>query len=233
MTKTIMVVDDEIQLLSLLSDILQKEGYKVLTARNGEEALYQARAGKPDLIILDVMMSKMDGYEFMRQHRRENNTPIIMLTAKVDEGDKVLGLQLGADDYVTKPFSPKELVARVQALFRRIGPESSRIEILRIGAVLLDHQTHFVSVNDKPVELTRSEFELLAIMMAAPGRVFSRAILLEKLQGAVVEGYERTVDVHVKNLRSKIEPDPGNPRYIETVYGIGYRFSSTSHPAED
>lgn len=232
MAKTIMIVDDEIQLLSLLSDIMQKEGYKVLTARNGEEALFQARAGKPDLIILDVMMSKMDGYEFMRQHRQERNTPIIMLTAKVDEGDKVLGLQLGADDYVTKPFSPKELIARVQAMFRRARPDSSKAEVLRIGSVLLDNQTHFVSVNDKPVELTRSEFDLLAILMGAPGRVFSRAILLEKLQGVVVDGYDRTVDVHIKNLRSKIEPDPSNPRFIETVYGIGYRFSSTMLPEE-
>jgi DNA-binding response OmpR family regulator len=233
MTKTIMLVDDEIQLLSLLSDVLQKEGYKILTARNGEEALFQARHGKPDLIILDVMMSKMDGYEFMRQHRRESNTPIIMLTAKVDEGDKVLGLQLGADDYVTKPFSPKELVARVQALFRRTGPQASQGDTLRVGAVTLDNQTHLVSVNDKPVELTRSEFDLLAILMAAPGRVFSRAKLLEKLQETVVEGYERTVDVHINNLRSKIEPDPSNPRYIETVYGVGYRFSSLSLPLED
>jgi len=223
-----MLVDDEIHLLSLLSDVLQKEGYRVFTARNGEEAVHQVRHEKPDLIILDVMMSKMDGYEFLRQHRREYDTPIIMLTAKVDETDKVLGLQLGADDYVTKPFSPKELVARVQAVLRRTGPKASKAETLRVGDVYLDHQTHLATVADKPLELTRSEFDLLAILMTAPGRVFSRAELLERLQGAVVEGYERTVDVHIKNLRSKIELDPSNPRYIETVYGIGYRFSITS-----
>jgi len=142
-------------------------------------------------------------------------------------------LQLGADDYVTKPFSPKELVARVQALFRRTGPEAIKDDILRIDAVFLDNQTHRVSVNDKPVELTRSEFDLLAILMTYPGRVFSRADLLEKLQGVVVEGSERTVDVHIKNLRSKIESDPSNPRYIETVYGIGYRFSSISLSSEE
>lgn len=220
-----MLVDDELQLLSLLSDVLKKEGYSVLTARNGEEALYQARHGKPDVIILDVMMSKMDGYEFMRQHRQEFDTPIIMLTAKVDEADKILGLQLGADDYVTKPFSPREMVARVQALLRRVGPKESKSNTLRVGNVFLDHHSHIVKVDEKPVELTRSEFDLLATLMTAPGRVYSRSELLQKIQGAVVEGYERTVDVHIKNLRSKVELEPSNPRYIETVYGVGYRFS--------
>ncbi len=226
MSKTIMIVDDEIQLLSLLSDVLTKEGYKVLTARNGEEALSKARHGKPDLIILDVMMSRMDGYEFMRQHRNEQDTPIIMLTAKVDESDKVLGLRLGADDYMTKPFSTREMVARVQALLRRARPTSSKKAILKVGDIELDHETHLVMMNDKPVELTRSEFNLLAIMMGTPGRVFSRQELLETLQGAVVEGFDRTVDVHIKNMRTKIEPDPANPIYIETVFGIGYRVSN-------
>jgi len=227
MTKTVLLVDDEIQLLSLLSDVLQKDGYKVFTARNGEEALYQARHVRPDLIVLDVMMSRMDGYQFITQHRREYDTPIIMLTARVEEADKILGLKLGADDYVTKPFSPKELLARIEAVLRRAGHKNGRTEVLRVGDICLDQQTHVIEVAEEVVDLTPTEFDLLANLMISPGRVFSRSELLEKLQGAVVEGYERSIDVHIKNLRSKIEPDPAKPVYIETVYGVGYRLTST------
>ena len=226
MAKTILLVDDEIQLLSLLSDVLTKEGYQVISARNGQEAIYSARQGKPDLIILDIMMPEMDGYEFIRQHRRERDTPIILLTAKVEEEEKVLGLRMGADDYITKPFSPRELVARIEALLRRSKSGLEKTRNLRVAGLLLDFQSRRVAVDEKPVELTRSEFDLLAVLMASPGRVFSREELLEKMQGGYVQGYERTIDVHIKNLRAKIEADPHNPRYIETVYGVGYRLAS-------
>ncbi|MFN2174470.1 MAG: response regulator transcription factor [Anaerolineales bacterium] len=226
MAKTILLIDDEIQLLSLLSDVLTKEGYRVISARNGQEAIYSARQGKPDLIILDIMMPEMDGYEFIRQHRRERDTPIILLTAKVEEEEKVLGLRMGADDYITKPFSPRELVARIEALLRRSKSGLEKTRNLRVAGLLLDFQSRRVAVDEKPVELTRSEFDLLAVLMASPGRVFSREELLEKMQGGYVQGYERTIDVHIKNLRAKIEADPHNPRYIETVYGVGYRLAS-------
>jgi len=226
MAKTILLVDDEIQLISLLSDVLTKEGYQVISARNGQEAIYSARQGKPDLIILDIMMPEMDGYEFIRQHRSERDTPIILLTARVEEEEKVLGLRMGADDYITKPFSPRELVARVEALLRRTKSPTDKTRNLRVAGLFLDYQSRRVEVDGQPVELTRSEFDLLAVLMSAPGRVFSRGELLEKMQGGYVQGYERTIDVHVKNLRNKIEEDPHNPCCIETVYGVGYRLTA-------
>src|SRR5512147_3053842 len=224
MTKTIMVVDDEKRLVSLVESYLTQEGYRVVTAHNGKEALTVSRREKPDLIVLDVMMPEMDGYEFMRKHRAENDTPIILLTARVDDEEKVIGLELGADDYMTKPFRPRELVARVRAVLRRAGQSEPQGATLNVAGVSLDRQTHSVAVNGRAVDLTPSEFDLLAALMASPGRVFSRLDLLDIIQGVRYEGYERTIDTHVKNLRGKIEPDPRSPRYIETVYGIGYRF---------
>jgi DNA-binding response OmpR family regulator len=225
MAKTILVVDDEERLVSLVKAYLLQEGFRVVTADNGRTALFLARQERPDLIILDVMMPEMDGYEFMRAHRREHKTPIIMLTAKIEENDRVLGLELGADDYVTKPFSLRELMARVRAVLRRTGQEAPAAELLRVAGVTLDRNAHFVKVRDKPVDLTPSEFDLLATLMTAPGRAFSRFDLLDRIQGVAFEGYERTVDVHIKNLRAKIEANPRKPRYIETVYGVGYRFA--------
>ncbi|MBN1400717.1 MAG: response regulator transcription factor [Anaerolineae bacterium] len=226
MSKKIMVVDDEERLRSLLQAYLTQDGYSVTTAANGREALMLARQEKPDLIILDIMMPEMDGYEFLRVHRREHDTPIIILTARVDESDNVLGLELGADDYVTKPFSPRVLAARVRAVLRRTGQKAPRGQVLRAAGIELDRTTHAVTVDARPVDLTPSEFDLLAVLMAAPGRVYTRAELLDQVQGVYYEGYERTIDVHVRNLRAKIEPDSRNPRYIETVYGVGYRFAS-------
>ncbi len=225
MTKTILIVDDEERLVSLVKAYLEQGGFRALTARNGRDALFLARQEKPDLILLDVMMPELDGYQFLRQHRQERNTPVILLTAKVEEDDRVLGLELGADDYVTKPFSPRELLARIRALLRRTGQNLPDAGMLRAGDISLDKDSFLVKVNDVRVDLTRSEFDLLAVMMAAPGHTFSRFDLLERLQGDTVEGYERTIDVHIKNLRAKIEPDPRHPRYIETVYGVGYRFA--------
>ena len=226
MARTILVVDDEERLLSLLEAYLAKEGFCVVCARDGRDALRLARETKPDLVVLDLMMPNVDGYEFLRRHRQERNTPVIMLTAKVEEMDRILGLELGADDYVTKPFSPRELTARIRAVLRRGSRAEEPQELLRAADIVLDRAAHAVSVGERPVELTPSEFELLATLMAAPGRVFARDELLDRVQGTTYEGYERTIDVHVRNLRAKIEPDPGSPRYIETVYGVGYRFAA-------
>ena len=224
MAKTIMVVDDEMRLVSVVEAYLEQEGFRVVKASNGREALFVAREEKPDLIILDVMMPEMDGYEFIRIHRKEKETPIILLTAKVEDDDRVIGLELGADDYITKPFRPRELVARVRAVLRRTGKTQPRAQVLRVGQITLDREAHFVKVDDRYIDLTPSEFDLLAALMSAPGRAFSRLDLLDRLQGTTYEGYERTIDVHVKNLRSKIESDPRKPHYIETVYGVGDRF---------
>ncbi len=225
MSKTILVADDEERMRALLRAYLTQEGFTVLTAANGREALQVARQLKPDLIILDVMMPEMDGYTFMRLYRQDQGAPVIMLTAKVEETDNVLGLELGADDYVTKPFSPRILVARVRAVLRRAGLSAPQSGVLRGGDIVLDRGAHTVSVADRPVSLTPSEFELLAAMMSAPGQVLSRGDLLDHVQGIDYEGYERTIDVHIRNLRTKIEPDPRHPRYVETVYGVGYRFA--------
>ncbi len=224
MPKTVMVVDDEERLVSLVKTYLKQEGFHVVTAANGREALFLARDEKPDLIVLDLMMPEMDGYEFMRLHRQERATPIILLTARVEDTDKILGLELGADDYVTKPFSPRELVARVRAVLRRAGQTAPQADILRTADIILNRTDHIVKVGDTVVDLTPSEFDLLAALMSAPGKSFSRLELLDRVQGTAYEGYDRTIDVHVKNLRAKIEPDPRKPRYIETVYGVGYRF---------
>jgi len=225
MAKTIMVVDDEKRLVSVVEAYLSQEGFRIVTASNGREALILARQEKPDLIILDIMMPEMDGYEFMRLHRKESETPIILLTAKVADDEKVIGLELGADDYITKPFRPRELVARVRAVLRRTGQVEPKAKILRVADITLDRDSHTVKVGDRFVDLTPSEFDLLATLMSAPGRAFSRLDLLDRLQGVAYEGYERTIDVHIKNLRSKIKVDSQTPSYIETVYGVGYRFT--------
>ena len=225
MAKTILIVDDERRLVSLLEAYLSQEGFRVLKAYNGQQALDLCRSETPDLIILDIMMPEMDGLQFMRLHRREKNTPIILLTARVEEEDQVVGLELGADDYVTKPFRPRELTARVRAVLRRTGQTEPIAAVLQHGEIRLDRERHTVKVGEQSVDLTPSEFDLLTVLMSAPGRVFSRLDLLDQIQGTRYEGYERTIDVHIKNLRKKIEPDPRNPSYVETVYGVGYRIA--------
>lgn len=225
MSKKVLVVDDEERLRMLLQSYLRQEGFEVVTATNGREALYTARHEQPDLIILDLMMPEMDGFSFMHAHTKEANTPVIILTAKLDEQEKVLGLELGADDYMTKPFSLRELTARVRAVLRRAGQVIPAPEQLRVADVVLDRAMRLVQVGNQRVELTPSEFDLLAALMTHPGRAFTRAELLDRVQGMTYEGYERTIDVHVRNLRAKIEADSRHPRYIETVFGIGYRFS--------
>jgi two-component system alkaline phosphatase synthesis response regulator PhoP len=207
LAKTILVVDDEKRLREMLQAYLAQEGFRVVTAGDGQGALFVARHEKPDLIILDLMMPEMGGYEFLRAHSKERDTPVIVLTAKLEENDKVLGLELGA-------------------VLRRACDKASEMEILRAADITLDQVGRLVTVGETRVELTPSEFDLLAVLMSAPGRAFSRSDLLDRLQGTTFEGYERTIDVHIRNLRAKIEPDPRQPRYVETVYGIGYRFAA-------
>ena len=225
MTETVLVVDDEARLVSLVESYLTQSGFRVLTALNGVEALSMAQRENPDLIILDLMMPEMDGYEFMRLYRAEHATPIILLTARVDSDEKVIGLEMGADDYITKPFRPRELMARVKAVLRRSGAREPVSKVLHVADITLDRDSRTVQVGERYVDLTPSEFELLVALMSAPGRVFSRLDLLDILQGVRYEGYERTIDLHIKNLRAKIEATPRAPRYIETVYGAGYRFA--------
>ncbi len=225
MARTVLVVDDSESLRTMVKSYLAQEGFRVVTAVNGREALFMARDEKPDLILLDIMMPELGGYDFMRIYSKEADTPIILLTARLEEHDKVLGLELGADDYITKPFSPRELTARVRAVLRRTEKQASEPDILHAGNIELNQDNRTVSVGGEPVELTAFEFDLLALLMASPGRVYSRLDLLQKLQGVAFEGYERNIDVHIRHLRVKIEPDSANPQYIQTVYGIGYRFT--------
>lgn len=223
MSQTILIVDDERRMVSLLQSYLMQEGYRVVTAYNGREALEVADKENPDLVVLDIMMPEMNGYDFMHTHRSEKDTPIIMLTAKVEDDDKIVGLELGADDYVTKPFKPRELMARVRNVLRRAGKNKPAGETLKVLDLSLDRETREVLVAGRSADLTPSEFDLLAALMSAPRKVFSRLDLLDVIQGVRYEGYERTIDTHIKNLRAKIEPDPRKPKYVETVYGVGYR----------
>ena len=224
MSNVILVVDDKSSVRQLLGEYLTNQGYKVVTADNGQDALYVARHELPDLILLDIMMPKMDGYQFLRQYRQERRTPIIIITAREEETDAVLGLELGADDYVIKPFRMRELVARIRAVIRRVDNTSTPSELLRVGEITLDQTAHKVTVKDIPVSLTPIEFNLLAILMHSPGQVFTRTQLVEHLLDSGFTGLEQTLNVHIRNLRKKIEIDESIPQYIETVFGVGYRF---------
>jgi DNA-binding response OmpR family regulator len=228
MIQTILVVDDERKLRDMIRVYLEQEGYRVIEAGNGREALYVARIEKPDLIILDLMMPELNGTGFMQAHAKEAETPVILLTARIEDQDKILGLELGADDYVTKPFNVRELIARVRAVLRRTQKTAAAPELLRAFDIVLDRTSVTVTVGGRPVDLTPSEFEILATLIAAQGQVFSRLDLLDRTSGHAFDGYERTIDVHIRNLRAKIEPDPRQPRYIETVYGMGYRLALPS-----
>ncbi|MCD6518622.1 MAG: response regulator transcription factor [Anaerolineae bacterium] len=219
----ILVVDDEAQIVHVLRGYLEKAGFNVLTAYDGREALRIARQERPDLVILDLMLPEVDGLDVCRALRKDSDVPIIMLTARIEETDRIVGLELGADDYVTKPFSPREVVARVRAILRRTQPSISHEQPLSVGELTLDPMKRTLTVRGKLVELTPTEFDLLRAMMAAPGRVFTRQQLLEASQGMAYEGYERTIDTHIKNLRKKIERDPRHPEYLLTVHGIGYK----------
>jgi DNA-binding response OmpR family regulator len=221
----ILVVDDDTKTVDLIRLYLEKDGYRVLMAYDGRKAIEIARMSRPGLIILDLMLPQIEGLDVCRLLREESNVPIIMLTAKTTEEDKLIGLDLGADDYVTKPFSPRELIARVRAVLRRgMAEEESGPSQIQLGELEVDFVRHETRIEGATVHLTPKEFTLLEIMIKQPGRVFSRLELLEMAFGFDYQGFERTVDVHVMNLRKKIEPDPAQPRYIHTVYGIGYKF---------
>ena len=223
--KTILVVDDKASVVQMLRDYLCGKGYHAVTASNGREALFVARQEKPDLVLLDIMMPEMDGFDFMRTYRKERDTPVIMLTARVEETDKVIGLELGADDYVTKPFGMAELLARIRAVLRRYESEATPSEQIRVRDVTLDRATRQAKISGRSIDLTASEFDLLAILMHSAGRVFTRAELLHRLRVDAYERVERTIDVHIRNLRTKIESEPAKPCYIKTVFGVGYRFN--------
>jgi len=223
--KHILVVDDEPRIAEIARDYLERAGYRVVTAATGADALAAARTGRPDLIVLDLGLPQMDGLDVTRRLRQDSSVPIIMLTARVDENDKLIGLELGADDYITKPFSPKELVARVRAVFRRIDAAPERGDIIRAGDLTLDKRRMQATRGRAPIDLTATEFELLAALARQPGRVFTRAQLLDAVHGDKLESFDRAIDAHVKNLRRKIEPDPRNPRYLLTVHGVGYKFA--------
>ncbi len=233
MNELILVVDDEPKIVKQARDYLERGGFRVLTAGDGTTALAQARHERPDLIVLDLnlpgpALSKaegMDGLDVCRALRRESGVPIIMLTARVDETDRLIGLELGADDYITKPFSPRELVARVRAVLRRVQGGVHTPGLIRVDDLEIDLHGHRVTRAGGPVRLTRSEFNLLAVLAQHPGQAFTRAQLLDRLHGVAYDGYDRSVDAHIKNLRRKLEEDPAEPRYVLTVYGVGYRFS--------
>ncbi len=220
----VLVVDDDPGIVKVVRAYLEQAGFDVLVASDGKKALHIARHDKPDLVVLDLMLPEMDGWDVCRALRKESDVPIIMLTARVEETDKLVGLELGADDYVTKPFSPRELAARVRSVLRRSGAMPAEPERMSLRGVTIDLSRHQVVVQGEPVDLTPTEFGLLAALMQDPGRAFTRSQLLESVQGYAYDGYERTIDVHVKNLRQKIEENPRSPQRIKTVYGIGYKF---------
>ncbi len=222
---TILVVDDEPKIVKQARDYLEQGGFQVLTAGDGAMALALARQERPDLIVLDLNLPLMDGLDVCRALRRESDVPIIMLTARVAEADRLIGLELGADDYIVKPFSPRELVARVRAVLRRVRGGVHTPGIVRAGELEIDLSGHGITRAGESVHLTRSEFNLLATLAQHPGQTFTRMQLLDRLYGVAYEGYDRSIDTHIKNLRRKIEPDPSTPRYILTVYGVGYKFS--------
>jgi two-component system, OmpR family, alkaline phosphatase synthesis response regulator PhoP len=223
--RTILVVDDEPKIAQIARDYLERAGFSVVTAGDGRAVMPMVRSAKPDLVVLDLALPGMDGLDVTRALRKESEVPIIMLTARDDEADRLVGLELGADDYIVKPFSPKELVARVRAVLRRWDGARAGTELVRAGDVVLDVPRMQASVGDRTLNLTPTEFQILAVLARQPGRIFTRGQLLEAVHGIAVESYERAIDSHIKNLRRKLEPDPRRPRHILAVHGIGYKFS--------
>jgi DNA-binding response OmpR family regulator len=223
MRRTILVVDDEPRIVELARDYLEHAGFRVITASDGRAALDSARRDRPDLVVLDLGLPGLDGLDVTRELRKDGSLPIVMVTARDDELDKLLGLELGADDYLTKPFSPRELVARVKAVLRRADRPVDAADLIRVGELQLDVPRMRTEVAGRSVELTPTEFTLLATLARQPGRIFTRSQLLDALHGVAFESYERAIDSHIKNLRRKVEPDPRQPRYVLTVYGVGYR----------
>jgi two-component system, OmpR family, alkaline phosphatase synthesis response regulator PhoP len=222
---TVLVVEDEIEIARVVRDYLRNAGFEVIVVGDGGSAVASVRSAKPDLLVLDLGLPGRDGLDVAREIRRWSDTPIVMLTARGDETDRIVGLEIGADDYVVKPFSPKELIARVRAVLRRTRTAARGDEVVRAGDVEIDTAKMRVSVGGTQVDLTPTEFQLLATLAREPGRVFTRSQLLDAVHGVAIESYERAIDAHVKNIRRKIEPSPGSPRYVVTVHGVGYRFA--------
>lgn len=229
MIKKIMVVDDEPQILKVLKAYLEKAGYQVVTASEGKAALQTFQREAPDFLILDLNLPGMDGLDICRAIRHDSNIPILMLTARVEEADRLIGLEMGADDYVLKPFSPREVVARVRTIFRRTDAAPARPDKLQVGDLWIDQDLHTVTLAGRAIELTPTEFEILVTLAKQPKRVFSRLQIMEQAQGDAFEGYERTIDAHIKNIRLKLEPNPKKPVYIQTVFGMGYKLEAGPH----
>ncbi len=222
--KTILIIEDEPELAKVVQSYLEKSGYKVICAYRGDSGLALYESNHPDLVLLDLNLPGMDGLDVAKMIRRNQETPIIMLTARVEETDRLVGLELGADDYISKPFSPREVVARVKAVLRRAAPSEKPTRIIQSGGLWIDMESHIVRLDDHEIDLTPTEFNLISLMAEHPGRVYNRLQLLEAAQGTAYEGYERTIDAHIKNLRGKIERNSKLPALIETVFGVGYRF---------
>lgn len=223
MKYSVLLVDDDKKLVELLTTYFEKEGFQVSVASDGSQALQKVRDKKPDIVILDIMLPIMDGWEVCRRVRQESDVPIIMLTAREEEVDRLAGLEIGADDYVTKPFSPREVVARAKVILRRLYKGAAKFEVLRMGNVIINTERHEATRNGESLELTPTEFKIIELLSANPGRVFSRLQIVEQVQGYAFDGYERTIDAHIKNLRRKIEVNPKEACYIQTVYGVGYK----------
>jgi len=222
---TILIIEDEPELVKVLRSYLEQAGFSVLTASRGDTGLSSWEHKRPDLVLLDLNLPGMDGLDVAREIRRKSDTPVIMLTARVEEADQLVGLELGADDYIPKPFSPRLVVARVRALLRRAVSAPAAPQVLRVADLEIDLDAHTITRSGQALDLTPTEFNLLAAIAAQPGRAFTRLQLLEAVQGVAYEGYERSIDAHIKNLRAKLEATPKNPKYIETVFGVGYRFA--------
>ena len=222
-TKKILVVDDEKRIVEIVKAYLERDGYQVAVAYDGKAALDLAQKEHPDLVVLDLMLPEISGWDVCRTLRKESDVPIIMLTARDDTTDKIVGLELGADDYVTKPFDPKELVSRVRAVLRRYEGKAVSSNVINVGDLAIDVDRRMVRRGDTNIDLTSTEFDLLRVLAESPGRVYTRMQLLDKTQGEAYEGYERTIDSHIKNLRKKVEPDPNHPKYVLTVHGAGYK----------
>jgi DNA-binding response OmpR family regulator len=230
MAKKILLVDDELQIVKVLRAYLEQSGFQVVDAKDGITALSLFQREKPDFVILDLNIPEMDGLDVCRNIRRQSNIPIMMLTARVEEADRLIGLELGADDYVVKPFSPREVVARVRTIFRRVGGEQVQSEIIRVGNLIIDLDQHTVIVAERVIDLTPTEFDILVVLARQPKRVFTRLQIMEQAQGSAYEGYERTMDAHIKNIRLKLEPNPKSPTYIHTVFGVGYKLDVKDDP---
>ena len=225
MNETILVVEDEPKIARLARDYLERSGFRVVTAADGNSAVDVAQRERPDLVVLDLNLPGRDGLDVCRAIRRESDVPIIMLTARVDEADRLIGLELGADDYITKPFSPRELVARTRAVLRRVQGGAYRPDLVRVGELEIDLKGHRVSRKEEVINFTRIEFNLLTTLAQNPGKVFTRSELLNRLHGVAYDGFDRSIDAHIKNLRHKLEYDPVEPQYVLTVYGVGYKFN--------